>query len=799
MAGIGQLPQSSGFPQNGDHPSNSKALVRYNGALGADYGLTFIQKFRNTVQANASYQAGTAGSTIRLGNSIYMRNSTLDGWILLNPIITSTPDLSTRLISGSATWSGSGLVFNVTACEYLIVGQHDVSPDTTITLSAADPSLDRIDVIYLDTNGIVGHLTGTPSATPLKPVVNPASQLELTHIDIRAGQSTPVVKQEVIYKENVEWAGSMLGVTANFNYATNPYQGVKSTLVSGLTGDFNQYVYYTRSSPIPLDSFAYLRFYIRNNSTPDGFLTITIGNQSTATFANLINVVNGTYNYDSTIVGAYQLISIPLSDFVFPYTTDVDFLMIQIAGATTSFQLDNITFVSGNSPSSSGVTHFNGRTGAVMPQFSDYTDFYIDTTYLNNTNDSIIFHRGSLTWAIKRDGTSGGAVWGAITGTVSAQTDLLTYLSSNYVPSSRTLTINGTSFDLSANRSWTIPIPDTTNQFVKAVTQPNDSLLRVFKGGSMFDYKFYPVNSNPKGYLTSVGSLAAVTAVGHATDSSITVQGVTLSNGGDGNSTQLGAGYSAGGARNTSVGFRINTQGFNDNVILGADGTADDNAEFALSPYVDKFYTPGIATGAGYVLTDLLGDDHLTMQPVSAGIPYSGATGDVDLNNRNLVNVANIGVGTSTPDPTYLLDVEGGEYIGGNLKTTGDINFSSLKTSNPPPAQSGTIQNVTTDINGHLGFSQTAFVTGIDLSAGGYTCTNIGFFQILTGDVTNTFTLPDATLYVAKSIQVLMLSGIASPIVAVGGNVYDHGIIPLTTITQDEYNFYSDGTDWYRF
>lgn len=91
-------------------------------------------------------------------------------------------------------------------------------------------------------------------------------------------------------------------------------------------------------------------------------------------------------------------------------------------------------------------------------------------------------------------------VWGTITGTVTNQTDLITYLGLNYyplssnpagyltqtaadalyyplssnpagyitaaaltgyVPTTRTLTINGTSYDLSADRSWTIPAGGT--------------------------------------------------------------------------------------------------------------------------------------------------------------------------------------------------------------------------------------------------------------------------------------------------------------------------------------------------
>lgn len=52
----------------------------------------------------------------------------------------------------------------------------------------------------------------------------------------------------------------------------------------------------------------------------------------------------------------------------------------------------------------------------------------------------------------------GAAAWGTIgAGTgVGSQADLVAYLSGNYVPLTRNLTINGTTYDLSADRTWTI-------------------------------------------------------------------------------------------------------------------------------------------------------------------------------------------------------------------------------------------------------------------------------------------------------------------------------------------------------
>lgn len=48
------------------------------------------------------------------------------------------------------------------------------------------------------------------------------------------------------------------------------------------------------------------------------------------------------------------------------------------------------------------------------------------------------------------------AIWGNITGLITNQTDLITYLSGNYVPLNRNITINGITQDLSVDRTWTI-------------------------------------------------------------------------------------------------------------------------------------------------------------------------------------------------------------------------------------------------------------------------------------------------------------------------------------------------------
>jgi len=91
----------------------------------------------------------------------------------------------------------------------------------------------------------------------------------------------------------------------------------------------------------------------------------------------------------------------------------------------------------------------------------------------------------------------------------------LTQLDS-YVPTSRTLTINGTTFDLSANRTWTIPAGVTSfNTRTGAITLSSGDVTGALG--------YTPYNStNPSGYTSNLGTVTSVSGTG-------TVSGLTLS------------------------------------------------------------------------------------------------------------------------------------------------------------------------------------------------------------------------------------------------------------------------------
>ena len=71
--------------------------------------------------------------------------------------------------------------------------------------------------------------------------------------------------------------------------------------------------------------------------------------------------------------------------------------------------------------------------------------------YVTLDNNKVYRWSGSIYIEI----AANNAIWGAITGTLSNQTDLQNALNAK-VPTSRTIAINGTSYDLSADRTWSV-------------------------------------------------------------------------------------------------------------------------------------------------------------------------------------------------------------------------------------------------------------------------------------------------------------------------------------------------------
>lgn len=178
-----------------------------------------------------------------------------------------------------------------------------------------------------------------------------------------------------------------------------------------------------------------------------------------------------------------------------------------------------------------------------------------------------------------------------LSGTLALTSDL-----SAYVSTSTTLSINGTSYDLSNNRSWTI---DTTSAVWGNITGKPTTL----SGYGITDA--YPLSGNPSNFLTSITSLNVTNALGYTPYNATNPNGYTSNLG-----TITGTGttnYLPKFTGSTSLG----------NSLIYDDGT---NLGIGITLPTEKLDVAGVIRG---VLPDVLGLGGKTAKFLSFGTaPY---------------------------------------------------------------------------------------------------------------------------------------------------------------------------------
>ena len=136
-------------------------------------------------------------------------------------------DSRTELIDGMIVWR-SGLTYDSTVFHYKILGIHYSANATTLTLEPADPSLNRIDLFYLDTFGQLNVKTGTAASSPASPILT-SRQLAVMTVLVQAGSLEPAnVDIEKIYDEHVEWTTAEeydTDTVVDFESADSPLNG----------------------------------------------------------------------------------------------------------------------------------------------------------------------------------------------------------------------------------------------------------------------------------------------------------------------------------------------------------------------------------------------------------------------------------------------------------------------------------------------------------------------------------------------------------------------------------------------
>jgi len=276
---------------------------------------------------------------------------------------------------GIVTWTGTGLIFNISACTYILNGIRYSSPFSTKTLAAADPTNARIDVFAVNTSGQVEVIQGTPASNPVEPEGDTATTLGLTNVTINAGATTPNgVTRDLIYDENVEsWTKTFTQSASSVDYANTLFPNTGSKCILVTQGAGFVLLNFTNATTLDVSNFKSLSFAIRltNAFTSNTILAVRFYNGAN-TSSNLFQLTaTNNVGFNRNLAGVYQIITIPFNNTNLKFTNNLfTTIRIQTSNAAATYRLDTIQLNGGvNNPTGGGTTpsnsfgFVNGSTG----------------------------------------------------------------------------------------------------------------------------------------------------------------------------------------------------------------------------------------------------------------------------------------------------------------------------------------------------------------------------------------------------------------------------------------------------
>jgi hypothetical protein len=256
---------------------------------------------------------------------------------------------TTWLVSGGQVAWESSYTFRVSAAEYYINAAPSTSAEQTVSLTTPDATLDRIDVIALDTAGTVLALPGTPSATPSEPSVDPAAYLKLGLVFVAHATATPpTVSTVTVYAENVgtpsEWAWTASAGSIVVNSTSTPHAG--SMTIEGTSVAAGVYAVGQGATSIDPTAYDHLLLFLRSKAAWNASrgLLVTLRLNGVVIGASVDLRRSGTYGFDSAITSAYQMVAIPIVAFAVPQGSLINQVRVEDFGGAIGFYLDDVSF-----------------------------------------------------------------------------------------------------------------------------------------------------------------------------------------------------------------------------------------------------------------------------------------------------------------------------------------------------------------------------------------------------------------------------------------------------------------------
>lgn len=299
--------------------------------------ITFSGTGSSTVPVVADVNVSTQGGNAlqSTGQGLYVREFIQDG--IIQPGVTS--------------WI-SNYDYDVSPAIGVIGGVRYVSDWTPITLPTADPLLDRIDLVVFNAGGTITVIPGTPADDPQKPIVDPATQLEMGFIVVTANTTAPPVPpiQDFIYINNVEW--TTLSSNARINPASTNFPYSVPLDIQFTAAQNGDNIRFTSVVPPTIANFNIVTLKIRSASIWANDSKAELQWYSGATpIGNPVAIANEAFGFTSTNLSGYQIVSILLNQF--GSLSNVTALLITVrttGGRTISLYIDDIQLQNGILP-----------------------------------------------------------------------------------------------------------------------------------------------------------------------------------------------------------------------------------------------------------------------------------------------------------------------------------------------------------------------------------------------------------------------------------------------------------------
>lgn len=319
---------------------SSSVVTVQDSRLKAQYNL-IIPNFNDTTSANVQIGIDSAGAIIHTYNPdvLWYRQSFPKKWVLFSNQNNSLPSPCNNLFSGGHVAWNRLLKFDINPATFYIGCKQYNSNTDSVTLSTADVTNPRIDVIALDTTGHAVVITGVPNANPATPQINPASQVYLTSILVPANAIVPAnISNEVIYDENIEWNVSSSGFpSVNANDVQHPYNLIKDIITPPFAN--GNLLVFNRSGTININNYQTLILHIRlkgiipspNTASIQAFWYTASGDRQ----VSIPVKIDSKYGFSKLVLNTYQTIIIPIKDFAPFSNTSIDGLKFVFSGTNS--------------------------------------------------------------------------------------------------------------------------------------------------------------------------------------------------------------------------------------------------------------------------------------------------------------------------------------------------------------------------------------------------------------------------------------------------------------------------------